>query len=102
MDGGLERKPPAETDGDRRSEVARAPGAAWSQHYHAGYDQGYRQAVTDLLSSLVKVTEDYLGQQAVPPAELRKVIYSYEYFLERRILKMSPDDVFFVQDGLGI
>jgi hypothetical protein len=38
----------------------------------------------------------------VPPAELRKVIYSYEYFLERRILKMSPDDAFFVQGGLGI
>ena len=102
MDGGLESQPPEETAGHRRPEVAQAPGNAWSQHYHAGYDQGYRQAVTDLLSALVKVTEDYLGQQTVSPAELRKVIYSYEYFLERRILKMSPDDAFFVQDGLGI
>jgi hypothetical protein len=63
MDGGLERQLPEEPAGGRRSEVARAPGNTWSQHYHAGYDQGYRQAVTDLLSALVKVTEDYLGEQ---------------------------------------
>ncbi len=75
---------------------------AWSLPYRQGYDEGYRAAVRDLLGSLLKLSDEYIGHHSVPSSEVRKVVYAFEEYLERRIVKMSPDDEFFVQDGLGI
>lgn len=72
-----------------------------------GFERGYRQAVSDLLSSLLWVTEEHLrspppgGPVAVSPADARRLVYHFEERLEHHILSLSPD-AHYVSDGLGI
>jgi hypothetical protein len=72
----------------------------WSIDYRQGYEDGYRRALNDLLSSLPRVCEDYAQKPAARAAEMDRVICPFEQYLERHIGRMSPDD--FVTGGLGI
>ena len=66
-----------------------------------GYDAGYRQAVNDLLAALQPLSERFLDGQGTRADELRKLLYPFEAYLEKRIAEMGPDRDF-VEGGLGI
>jgi hypothetical protein len=77
-------------------------GKAWSLDYGRGYEEGYQRAVSDLLSSLLRVCEEYAGHDAPTADELWKVLAPFEQHLERHLSRMSPENDGFVADGLGI
>ena len=79
----------------------------WSLYYRQGYEEGYRRAGDDLIRSLVALLEQYIAQRpeaikADAAADLRRVLYPFEEYLERRIDRMSPDDAAWVEGGMGI
>jgi hypothetical protein len=87
--------------------VAESLGPVWSLYYRQGYEEGYRRAGDDLIRSLVALLEQYIAQRpeavkAEVAAGLRRVLYPFEEYLERRIDRMSPDDAGWVEGGMGI
>ena len=76
-------------------------GAVVHAYREEGYQRGYRQALDDLLASLVPVTEEYLRRRrSAGPAE-RQLLYGYVELLERRI-NAAASDGGYVTEGLGI
>jgi hypothetical protein len=79
-----------------------------SVYQERGYERGYQQAVSDVVSSLFAVTEDFVSLHSRAaegahdsPTELRRLLYEFGQQLERRLRTLSPDSGF-VADGLGI
>jgi len=77
-----------------------------SAYQERGYGRGYKQAVTDIVTSLFAVTEDFVRSnpdklRTTSPAELRRLLYQFGQQLERRLQTLSPDPGY-VADGLGI
>jgi hypothetical protein len=70
-------------------------------YYSHGYDEGYKQAVNDLLKALLPLSESFLATHPGKAEEIRRVLYSFEHYLEERINTMTPDRDF-VDGGLGI
>ncbi len=75
-----------------------------------GFERGYRQAVHDVMASLVWLTEEFLRDRAAgegasgtaeSPADLRRLAYAFEEHLERHLQSMSHDSGY-VSEGLGI
>jgi hypothetical protein len=81
--------------------LAQATGRLPLVYFDHGYEAGYKQAVSDLLSKLVPLSEQFIDIHPGRAEELRKLLYPFEQYLEQRISRMSPDGVF-VEDGLGI
>jgi hypothetical protein len=77
-------------------------GKVWSLDYGRGYEEGYERAVSDLLSSLLRICEEYAGPNSPQADELWKVLAPFEQHLERHLSRMSPENDGFVADGLGI
>ena len=77
-----------------------AIGAVWSLSYRQGYDEGYRRAVRDVLSSLLLISEEFIGIRPESSQDIRGVLVPFEEHLEQRISRMSPDETFI--GGLGI
>ncbi|HSI33243.1 MAG: hypothetical protein ACAI43_13445 [Phycisphaerae bacterium] len=71
--------------GDPGSEIR---AGLWSVYYRRGYDDGYRQAVQDVLGLLVFVSEEFLGANG-PTDDPRRLIYAYERHLERQIERLA-------------
>lgn len=72
-----------------------------SVYFSHGYDAGYRQAVNDLLGELLPLSERFIDAHPGNAEELRRVLYAFEHYLEKRIERMTPDGGF-VDGGLGI
>lgn len=67
-----------------------------------GFEQGYEKAMSDVLGSLVHLTEQYLdGRSDSPKAELRRIVYGYVEHLQSHI-RHASNDAGFVSGGLGI
>lgn len=77
-------------------------GEVWSLYYRQGYDEGYQRAVRDLGIALLALCEEYVAQTPQQASELRRVLYPFEQYLERRLVSMSPDKDFYVEGGMGI
>jgi hypothetical protein len=66
-----------------------------------GYELGYRRAVSDALSLLLLVTEEYLRDHPDGRA-LRQVLYPFEEHVERHLYRLGSHDAGYVTGGLGI
>lgn len=66
-----------------------------------GYALGYRRAVSDALSLLLLVTEEYLRDHPDGRA-LRQVLYPFEEHVERHLCRLGSRDSGYVAGGLGI
>ena len=72
----------------------RGAGGLWAVYYGRGYEDGHRQAIRDALQELVRVSEEFLtdwADPAVDPHAARKLVYSLERQLERRIDEVGRD-----------
>lgn len=76
-------------------------GALFDVYREQGFDCGYRQAIRDVLASLVTVTEAYLRSRPSSADELRGRLYAYVDFLEAH-LESASHDAGYVNEGLGI
>ena len=70
-------------------------------YFNHGYEAGYHRAVHDLLARLTLLSEEFMATRGETRDELRRVLYPFEEYLERRIERMTPDRDF-VEGGLGI
>lgn len=66
-----------------------------------GNVEGYFRATSDVLMSLVAITEDYLAKDPDASDELRPLIYGFVEYLDQRIRGLSNQQGF-VEGGLGI
>ena len=76
-------------------------GALFDVYREQGYERGYERAIQDVLASLVSLTETYLRAHAPEASALRRQLYAYVEFLERR-LESAARDTGYVSGGLGI
>lgn len=71
-----------------------------------GYDDGYRQAVRDVLASLVAASETFIREQpTAAQSDLRRVVLGFEGFLEQRLRRLPGSSglaAAYVEGGLGI
>lgn len=82
------------------SDHARQPGESrpealdgvWSLYYQRGYEDGHRQAIRDVLASLILTTEEFLGTVA-GTSDARQLIYAYERHIERGLDDIARLDV---------
>ncbi len=66
-----------------------------------GYGEGYHRAISEVLASLVVVTEEILHQLKKPSPDLRPTLYGFVEHLDHRIRNISAEHSF-VEGGLGI
>lgn len=60
----------------------------WSVYYRRGFKDGHRQAVQDVLGSVMTVSEEFLGSVGGSDA-LRRLIYAFERNIEHRIEEIA-------------
>jgi hypothetical protein len=77
-------------------------GALIEVYRKQGFEHGYQKAMNDVLSSLVHLTEQYLGGRTDDAkADVRRIVYSYVEHLQTEIRRAS-NDAGYVSGGLGI
>ena len=86
---------------DLAVEDAEVFGARFDVYREQGYERGYERALQDVLSSLVTVTETYLRTHLPESSSMRRQLYAYVEFLERRLEAVARDSGY-VAGGLGI
>ena len=65
-----------------------ALGGVWSVYYRRGFEDGHRQAIQELLGSLVTVSEEFLGN-GIGSEDARRLVYAFEQKIERRIEEIA-------------
>ena len=68
---------------------------------HAGFDRGYRVAVTETIASLLPATEAFLRQNQSTSLEVRETLYRFERWLACRLDAASRPE-HWVEHGAGI
>ena len=78
------------TDGARQSGEPQqeASSGVWSVYYRRGFEDCHRQAVQDVLGSLMTISEEFLGT-VVGSEDSRRLVYAFERDIERRIEEMA-------------
>ena len=76
-------------------------GAVLSAYRHEGFEAGRAQALQEVLSALVPLTEEFLRRHPYAAPELRKFVYSFGESLEKHLMWISSSNGF-VEGGLGI
>jgi hypothetical protein len=96
------KAPKAWTDGDESHRESDGIFACVLASYgERGYELGYRRAVSDALSLLLLVTEEYLRDHPEGRA-LREVLYPFEEHVERHLHRLGSHESEYVAGGLGI
>ena len=68
---------------------------------HAGFDRGFRVAVTETIASLLPATEAFLRQNPSTSPEVRETLYRFERWLARRLDAASQPE-HCLEHGAGI
>lgn len=88
-------------------ELTDSPDPLWpvlvNVYHEQGYEAGYARGVSDVLTSTLEVTEDFLRLRGESNPETRRLLHAFSKFLEDHVrTSSSGEDHRLFIDGLGI